>query len=385
MREQRFSFHRPELAVDFCKSLEGKGLTDASSGLFLTAPRRTGKSTFLRQDLVPAMEHSDYMVIYVDLWSDRSSDPAILIASAIREVIRSRMGFAHKAASKVGVSKIKLAGSIEIDINKIGMPDGVTLSDAFSYLSGKTKKSIALIIDEAQHALTSKEGINAMFALKAARDRQNQGRSKNRLYLVMTGSHRDKLAHLVLKKDQPFFGSQITSFPLLGKDFTDAYTDWVNRQLAQHRHFGKKDMFRAFEIVGHRPEILKSLVKEIALDFDSNQIFTGKLSKGAQIIREKLWAEIESDLSSLTDIQQAVLEVIVRTEKGFSPFTEESMNSYRAILSNVDISPQTVQAALEGLREKNLVWKSARGSYALEDASIAECFLHKRIKNRGQK
>ena len=77
MPQERFSFHRPELAVDLCNSLEGKGLSDASSGMFLAAPRRTGKSTFLHEDLLPEMKRRGWIATYVDLWSDQTRDPRL--------------------------------------------------------------------------------------------------------------------------------------------------------------------------------------------------------------------------------------------------------------------------------------------------------------------
>lgn len=80
----RFNFHRQDLANTLCDSLEGKGLADARSGLFLAAPRRTGKSTFLREDLVPEVERRKWIAIYVDLWADRARDPGLLIADAIK-------------------------------------------------------------------------------------------------------------------------------------------------------------------------------------------------------------------------------------------------------------------------------------------------------------
>lgn len=42
-------------------------LNHAGLSLFLAAPRRTGKSTFLRQDLAPEAENLDWLPIYVDL------------------------------------------------------------------------------------------------------------------------------------------------------------------------------------------------------------------------------------------------------------------------------------------------------------------------------
>jgi hypothetical protein len=55
MSAQLFKFQRPELADGYCEALQGTGILDARSGLFLAAPRRTGKSTFLREDLLPAL------------------------------------------------------------------------------------------------------------------------------------------------------------------------------------------------------------------------------------------------------------------------------------------------------------------------------------------
>lgn len=58
---------------------------------------------------------------------------------------------------------------------------------------------------------TRQQGINAMFAIKSARDQINSSLTTPKLMLVFTGSNRDKLAQLVLKKDQPFFGCGVVS------------------------------------------------------------------------------------------------------------------------------------------------------------------------------
>ena len=85
-----FTFHRPSLAQSYCESLGGHGLADSRSGLFLAAPRRTGKSTFLREDMLPAMQKRGWTTIYVDLWADKSKDPALLITSAVKAKNQNR-------------------------------------------------------------------------------------------------------------------------------------------------------------------------------------------------------------------------------------------------------------------------------------------------------
>ena len=62
---------------------------------------------------------------------------------------------------------------------------------------------VALIIDEAQHALTSEAGEVTMTSLKSARDQMNQPGQAN-LMLVMSGSDRDKLLRLVVSAGAPF-------------------------------------------------------------------------------------------------------------------------------------------------------------------------------------
>ncbi len=65
-------FHRPELARRLAADL----MSDFyDSGMFLTAPRRTGKSTFIQHDLKPALEAGHgALVLYVDLWERRKED-----------------------------------------------------------------------------------------------------------------------------------------------------------------------------------------------------------------------------------------------------------------------------------------------------------------------
>lgn len=374
--QHRFSFHRQALAADLCNSLEGKGLIDSSSGLFLAAPRRTGKSTFLREDLVPEAERRNWLSIYVDLWSDRARDPAQLLAEAIKNTIAEQQGIITRMAKSAGLDKLSVIGALTFDLSKVGQTGGVTLTDALAHLADKAARPVLLIVDEAQHALVSENGVNAMFALKAARDSLNQGTAGTRLFLVFTGSHRDKLAHLVLKKDQPFFGSQVTPFPLLKQDFTDAYTDWVNARLAASNQFDKQDMYEAFQWVGHRPEMLKAIIGEIALDLGEARNLGQLLKEGAAGLRDRLWASLESEIAGLSELQLAVLEVMVRRGKEFSPFTEDALNAYREITGQEALAAHMVQTALDGLRDKNLIWRSARGAYALEDETLAQWFRH---------
>ena len=82
-------YQRPELAKQMARQLLQPGVLDEGlrSGLFLSGLRRTGKTTFLINDLIPALEDLGAIVIYVDLWSDTQRSPARLILEAVRKTL----------------------------------------------------------------------------------------------------------------------------------------------------------------------------------------------------------------------------------------------------------------------------------------------------------
>jgi hypothetical protein len=254
------AFKRTNLAQAYCDSLRGKGIANAISGLFLAGPRRVGKSTFLIEDLIPEAQKQHWLTIYVDLWANKHTDPALLIIEAVKTSMTLQRGKLGRLVKHMQLKKINLLKTVEIDLAKPGLPEHVTLVDLLNDLVRCSGKPVLLIIDEAQHALSTQNGINAMFSIKSARDQINTANKAPHLMLVLTGSNQNKLAQLVIKKDQPFFGSDVTAFPLLGRDYTDFFTDQVNKSLASNNQFSQHSIWEAFQLTGHRPEVLRQIV-----------------------------------------------------------------------------------------------------------------------------
>jgi len=382
-----FVFRRPDLARNIVDGLVGSGLQDYTSGLFLAAPRRTGKSTFLREDLIPECESRGWLAVYVDLWANKDKDPAELIASAIAGALVPFEKGIRKLAKSVGIEKLNFLRTLSWDFSKPQLPVGATLTQALELLHNAAGTPVVLVIDEAQHALTTEAGVNAMFALKAARDQLNQGREGEvgGLRLVFTGSNRDKLAHLVIGRTQPFYGSSITPFPLLAKAFTQAYTAHLNAHLAQTNQFVAEDIDQVFELVGRRPEMLRSIIGEVALELGEASNLSELLRNSAEILRAGVWTEFESAWNGLTVPQRAVLEVMVERSQAnevFAPFTDATLTAVAKAMESMgsDTVPgtQTIQSCIDALRDKELVWKSNRGAYALEDNTFGDWLTHRR-------
>ncbi len=370
-------FPREALAQELVAALRGKAVFgDAHNGLFLAAPRRTGKSTFLQADLKPALEEAGAVVAYVDLWADLRRDPGILIADAISRALAPRLGVVSRATKAAGVESVTIAGALKIDVGKIGKIDGVTLPDALRALHEAAKASVALIVDEAQHALTSEGGEATMSALKSARDQLNRPGEVN-LMLVMSGSDRDKLLRLVNTSGAPFYGSQISRMPPLGQDFIDHVSRLITAQRPDLAPVDGATLLQAFETFGHRPQFFMEALGQALSPLSGLQgvRFEQALLQAAKERQQADEAQMESEYLALRPLEQAVLWRLLEQGPRFRPYDGEALRFYRERVTG-RVTAQMVQRALESLRERNpaLVWKSARGEYAVEDAAIHRWF-----------
>lgn len=368
----KLTFKRKNLAEAYCDSLVGKGIVDATSGLFLAGPRRVGKSTFLIEDLIPEAQDRQWLPVYVDLWSNKITDPALLITEAIKAKLTEHKSKFSRFAEKTAL-QIKILKILEFDFSKPGLPDNLTMADFLSDLVQLSEKPVLLIIDEAQHALSTEQGINTMFAIKSARDQINLALKSPNLMLVLTGSNRDKLAQLVIKKDQPFFGSEITAFPLLGHDFTDFFTKTVNESLVQNNQFNEESVWEVFQLIGHRPEILRQIIGRAAINHEA-KCLSSLLKQDAVNWQSQVWGELESEFNTLPPLHRCILALLIKEGRAWSPFSEESMQYYKKVTNQSSLNISSVQTAIQTLREKGFIWQSSRGSYALEDESFAEWF-----------
>jgi hypothetical protein len=366
------AFPRTALAQQLVHALQGKALLgDAHNGLFLAAPRRTGKSTFLQGDLRPALQAAGVEVVYVDLWADQRRDPGALIAEAIARALQPHLGVVARAALQTGLKSVKVAGALEIDLSKIGQVDGLTLVDALRALQQSANKPVALIIDEAQHALTSVAGEAAMAALKSARDQLNRP-GEVKLMLVMSGSDRDKLLRLVVSAGAPFYGSQIQTLPPLDTDFIAHIAGLVEAQRADLKPVDRAALQEAFVGFGHRPQFFMSALGEVLSPLAGlSGRFEPALLQAAKQRQAQDEAQMESDFLGLKASEQVLLWRMLAQGPRFRPYDAEALRFYRDKLG-VPMSVQQAQRALESLRERTpaLVWKSARGEYAVEDAAM---------------
>lgn len=369
-------FQRLALATQLADALLGQSVfTDAHNGLFLAAPRRTGKTTFLQHDLKPELERRGVVVVYLDLWADQRRDPGDLIAEAIGKALQPHLGLVARTARKAGLDKVNLAGALSIDTSKIGKLDGTTLPEALKALVDAAKAPVALIIDEAQHALTSEAGDTAMAALKSARDQLNSP-GQIKLMLVMSGSDRDKLLRLVNTNGAAFYGSEIRRMPELDTDFIAHIAHLIEGQRPELQPVDQAQLYEAFQGFGCRPQFFMERLGQVLSPLSGIQgRFEPALLNAARERQLEEEAQMESEYLGLKPLEQAVLWRMLEQGSRFRPYDAEACAFYQSKIGK-KVSPQQAQNALEALRERTpaLVRKSSRREYAVDDAAMHRWF-----------
>jgi len=372
-------FHRPQYADDMARQLLRPNALQMQvrSGVFLSGIRRIGKTTFLRQDLIPALESMGALVIYVDLWSDRSKSSASLVHEVVRKTLSELSSQGTKLVDRLKAMNVGAAGfTFGFQIDAIGKPGGATLSEVFTELIDKAKTDVVLIIDEVQQALGTEEGNNLLFALKAARDAVNtRPNTLGHLLFLGTGSHKSLVADMATRRSQPFAGAVSTGYEPLGADFVD----WKHAQIHQISGIklpSKEVMYQGFLAVGQRPEELQNALTLLqsrpeAPDLAFPIICTTLASAAADV-------EI-ANIEALGGLASAIFDRIVQGGEsgGSGLFSSDAINHYSELIGMTVDTPQ-VQNMVDRMITANLIHRQSHGVYAVADPFVRQVWIQRK-------
>lgn len=264
MTEPDAQFRRPQEARTLARALIHPTPFDAGlrDGVFLHGTQGIGKTTFLREDLMPALEDEGALVVYADLQKRAAwRDPVKTLAKAI-EATR------QKAAENALLPLTDVSSSVPSD------SIGTALFEAID----RSGRSLVLILDGVEHLLQTRSGRSLLKWLKAARDAVNlRFRNEARTYLlvVAAGSHRHAVSKLASSSNEAFYGALVKPFPVLGED----YVDWVVECFftgafkGTSKHISadpqclptRAALVKGFEILSLRPGVLQ----EVLGDFEA--------------------------------------------------------------------------------------------------------------------
>jgi AAA ATPase domain len=374
-------FHRETYASQMAEQLLNPGPLDEStrSGVFLSGIRRVGKTTFLRQDLIPALEARGALVIYVDLWADPAKSPSALVNEAVRQTLGQLQTPGSALLKRFKSLRLGAAGlSLGFELDKLGEAGGTTLAQAFAALVDKAKTHVVLIIDEVQQTLGTDEGQSLLHALKASRDAVNaRPDTPGRFLFIGTGSHKSLLAEMTSRRAQPFAGALSASYQVLGKDFVQWQLDRLTTQPGLTLP-SPDAAWEGFETLGHRPEELLKALRQL------QQVSGTDADTAWHIICATLAsAAADADLKAFDDLGElgkAVFERIASGgEQGISGlFGAESLAFYtQRIGSPVDSSQ--VQKIVDKMVNAQLIIRPSHGVYTIADPFVRKVWQEKQV------
>ncbi|HMS79460.1 MAG TPA: AAA family ATPase [Burkholderiaceae bacterium] len=377
-------FRRPALAAEMAGQLLRPGPLNEGlrSGLFLPGLRRTGKTTFVLQDLAPALEQAGAVVIYADLWSDPQADPAVLVHGAIRRTLDALRSPGSALLQRLRALKSLdlAAGALKFgfEVESLGAPGGVTLAAALTQVVDQARTDVVLIVDEVQHALSSEQGGQLLYALKAARDAINpRPGTPGHFLFIGTGSHRAQVGELTARRNQAFAGATSIAYPVLGEDY-------VAHLLARLREAGVAPLpsravaHAAFGALGHRPEEMLKALRHLHLHVPKHADPDTHLPAIAAAMRTHA-ADIElAKVEQLGGLAQAVFDRIAGT-RGDTPgvFTGEALADYGRAVGR-EVRTEEVQSTLNALLDANVVMRRGHGQYVVTDPFVQQTWTERR-------
>lgn len=376
-------FSRPALAAQMAKQLIHPDLLSEGlrSGLFLSGLRRTGKTTFLHNDLIPALEAEGALVIYVDLWSDIKANPAQLVRNAVRRAFEelqtpgSSMLKKLAKVSNVDIGALGLKFGFKID--QVGEPEGVPLAQAITEVVDQAGTDLVLIVDEVQQAITTEEGNQLLLALKAARDAVNlRPGTPGHFLFIGTGSHRAMVSELTTRRTQAFNGATSLPYPVLDADYVAYLIERLKADGAPHVP-SLEVAHAAFRTLGNRPEQMIKALRQLQMHLPAGSDPDSYLPVIAATLRSAA-ADIElAKLEQLGTLATAIFERVANADgdaKGI--FSAEAAADYSNVIGR-EVKVEEIQPVVNDLMDANLIMRRAHGLYGITDPFVQEAWREK--------
>jgi hypothetical protein len=381
-------FQRPELAESMANQLLNPGVLDEGlrSGLFLSGLRRTGKTTFLRSDLIPALEAAGALVIYVDLWSDTLANPATLVHNAIHKTLKelqtpgSSILETLKRVSNVDLGAAGFKFGFKLD--SIGNPDGPTLAQALTEVVDQAKTDLVLIIDEVQHAISSDDGNQLLLALKAARDAINPRPNTPGYFLFIgTGSHRAQVSELTAKRNQAFSGATSAAYPLLKGDYVEFLLNRLAMTVKKEKLPSLGAAVEAFNTLGNRPEEMLKALRQLLQQDGEPDVFLPVIASTLRSAAASIELEKVEQLGSLA---QAIFNKIASAERDARGIFSTDAAAEYSMMVGREVRVEEIQPVVIALVAENIIMRRGHGIYAITDQFVQEIWLEERALIEGR-
>ncbi len=344
-------YRRQGLASELAGRLLKPGLLDEGlrSGLFLVGMRRTGKTTFLRNDLIPELKSRGAVVVYVDLWSDTQASPATLLHTAVRQSIADLSNPLRRRHQEHRPTE-----------------EPTTLADNLTLLVDHSRADVVLIVDEVIQATQSDEGHHMLLAIKAARDAINT-RNGTPGHFLMVGSHSQHamLNDLTSQQDQAFAGATVLPYPLLERDYVRHVLERLSAE-GMAALPSEEGAWAAFQALECRPEEFLRVLRQwhdSRLDLEPDQQLQAIVCTQRSASANLALLKVEQS----GEVARAIFNwIAVSAGAAQGVFTESAIAGISAAVRR-PVSAEEVHLVVHELIGANLIRRLGHGNYVITD------------------
>jgi hypothetical protein len=350
--------------TDLAKQILGLFESGLASALVFFAPRRMGKTEFLRKDIQPLAEAQGWKVFYFSFLDAESNAQEEFTQALIK--FAENVGIAQKvlkALKQVKSITGEAAGfkaSIELNHSR---ETTQTLKEVLSHLA--EKNNILLLMDEIQVLAKSEKNASFVAALRTTLDT-----NKDSLKVIFTGSSREGLRKMFSQAKAPFFHfGQNLPFPELDREFID-HLCHVFKQVTQ-RTLNSDQLWKVFESMEKVPQLIRSLVERLALQ-PNLSIEDAQKKLMADIFGDRTFAEKWEECSSLEKL--LITDIAEENKQGL--FSEHYRSTLAKTLGIPKLSVAMVQSAIRSLERRLIIGKQGeRQGYFIEDPNFKRWLL----------
>jgi uncharacterized protein len=328
-------------------------------------PRQTGKTSLLREEVMPLAEAKGMLAIYIECWADKA-DPLESINYALQKALdRLNVPAAGVGRTlKTIVKKVGIASaSIELgEEPKRSLPASKFLQvDALlTSILNETKQNVLLVFDEFQALASAEEGDQATAAL-----RSTLTQASKRVGAIFSGSSEVLLLQTFSRTKAPLYGfANPEAYPLLDEGFVAHVAQKF--KAATGRELVMVEAMNIFDRLGRQPEPFLQAV--------SNAMANPKwgLESGLRAMLDpKAKNKWTINWYSLTDVQRVALRLVFENRTTTS---KTSLDWVAVQLGQPKAQASTISRALEALAEKGLIERrqlDGKKGYRVSDPVMA--------------
>lgn len=356
-------FPRPDLLQTILRQL----MSGANVALF--APRRHGKTLFVRSELLPAVHEAGWFAARVDLWRHRAQ-PARGLVEGLEAIAGASQGRAPLLSTRLNLQAVRTRFKTPgIDIEGEWRPAPATAPAPESSLENRLAQAVGVIAARGTHALLALDEFQALATPGSenfiAALRTVLQDVKGRLSVIFTGSSRDGLNRLFQRAKAPLFRSAATVvLPPMGDAFVDSRADYLAGVAGLQ--VDREPLKLLYPRLCYTPQFMNEIIRGMLVS--GNPEVTVAYASWLRSKRQDEYADL---IFSLDELDLAVVTWLATSGEA-SVYAAHALAAMGALLSPAGDPPTSrVQSSIRRLTRAGIVDRmGAAGSYKLADQGL---------------